>query len=283
MPYNKNPFKRQYTDSEGRPIDKKGNRIDAEEYDVPMYRSYGVQKKHRPWLARFNEIFALTLVIVLYIPIFAAAALAIFVTVRWAGVYTYNAIIIFFFLVGLTMYLYLVVLKAPRKRIAFYRKLKKACRKNGYRITFMRSFFRSLFWADDDKVDLTVKAGRWIYYVKLFGSKNMRSDITFSDGELIYRKLRLENRFTVAFGLKPKVIKKKIAFPRYADGDSAVKAIILNPVPTEAYKRKPNGDIEMSGNCDTIFGYTIYTGSGFIEAIRRNAAQDKLDMKSKSF
>ncbi len=283
MPYNKNPFGRQYTDSEGHTVDKKGNRIDVEEYDVTMYRSYGVHKKHRPWLARFYEIFAIAVVLLVYIPIFAIAALAVIMTVRWAGVYAYNTIVTFFLCVGLAIYLYLVVLKLPRKRITFYRRLKKVCRKNGYRLELARNFFQTLFWADDDKIDFTVKAGRWIYYVKLFGSKNMRSDITFSDGELVYRKLRLENRFTDAFALKPRATKKKVDFPKYTEGDRAIRVIILNPAPTEVYKRKANGDIEMSGNCDTIFGYTIYTGSGFIEAIRRNAVQDKLDMKSKSF
>ncbi len=284
MGFDKNPFKKKYTDADGHPIDKHGNRIDVEVRDVPMYRAYGVHKKFRPWIAKLNEILALILVMIVYVPIAVIALLVVFVTVKWSGIYVYNTIATFFWCVVLALWLYFFVLKIPRKRIAFYRKLKKTCKKNGYRITYQRGFFRSLFWAKDDQIDLTVKAGRWIYYVKFFGSKNLRSDVTLcSNGELIYRKLRLNNKFTVSLGLKPKTRKKKIIFPKYADGDRAIKAIILNPVPNEVYKRHTNGDTELSGNEDTIFGYTVYTGTGFIEAICRNAALGEIDMKNRKW
>ncbi len=285
MGYGKKPFGRQYTDSEGHPIDRHGKRIEVKEHDVPMWRAYGKHKVYRLWMSKLYDIAAIFLFcLFILIPFGAVVAVILLASFKYAATYSFAMAIVLLAIAIALIFFYTVVLRVPRKRAVFYRKLKKACKKNGYRITYNRGFFRSLTWAGDDKLDLIVKAGRWTYYVKLLGSPNSKSDVTFCyDGRLIYRKLRLKNLFTAVFGLKPRIRERRISFPKYAESERTVKVIILNPVPAEVYKKKANGDTEMSGNEDNIFGYTIYSGSGFIEAIRRNAALEGLDKGERCF
>ncbi len=277
MGFDKNPFKKKYTDADGNPIDKHGNKIDVEEYDTPMYRAYGVHKKLRLWLINLNNFLAVLLFFLLFvIPLGSVVGIVVFMIFKYASAYAFAAGLAFFICAVAVISFYIVAFRIPRKRAAFFRKLKRACKKNNYKLIFKRSFFQSLFWTNDDKLDFIVKAGEWTYYVKLFGAQNRKSDVTFSQsGELIYRKLRLKNSVTVILNLKPKIKTKKIIFPSVPEDKKAVKVILLNPVPTEIYKKKINGDTVMSGNCDEVFGYTVYTGTGFIEGMMRNIENDK--------
>jgi AraC-like DNA-binding protein len=87
--------------------------------------------------------------------------------------------------------------KLIRRRIGFISKLKKACKKNGYRLQFKRSFLKSLTWAENSAVDFTVKAGRYTYYVKFATSKRFLSSFTFIS------KNQMTELFKESFGTTP--------------------------------------------------------------------------------
>ncbi len=282
MAYNGNPknkpftHKGLYTDGDGNLVDRRGNKVDVKEHDVPMYRAYGKRKVYRPWLEKLNDLLAIGLFFMAIVfPMAMAVGAIVLASLKYAEVYSFATLLVGFFIFAGLLFFYIFALRIPRKRLRFYGKLKKACKKNGYNVNFVRNFWSSLFWTNDDSVDIMVKAGGYTYLVKLFGAQNRKSDITFwHNGDMIYRKLRLRNNFTLIFDLKPKAKQKKICFKKSMAGEKVINAVVLNPAPTEIYKRNANGDTEMSGNNDKLFGYTVYTGFGFIEALRRNAEND---------
>ncbi len=280
MGFEKNPFRQRQTDKDGNPVDRRGNKIDVAEHDVPMYRAYGKHKVLRPWLIKFNDLLARFLLILFYFCYTLPALILITFCILYADVFQFAAVILIFLSVIALVLIYIYWFRIPRKRSKFCRKLKRACKKNGYKVVYERGFFKSLTWSEKDDVDYTIKAGEWTYYVKLFGAKNVKSDVTFChDGTLIYRKLRIKNVFTLVFNMQTRTKVRKVCFPSVLDDKKTVKAIILNPVPMEMYKRRGSGDTDMSGNDDTMFGYTVFTGSGFIEAMRRNAENDVREQK----
>ena len=281
MGFKKTPFKRAFTDEEGHPIDKHGNRIDVDELDVPMWKSYGVHKRYRPWLTKLNDILVKILAIVFLSPIFFAAGLVTFIILYLAPVFPGIMFATVMLVLSGLIFLYINGLRVPRKRAAFYIKVKRFCRKNRYTVRFERNFWSSLFWAKDERLDFVIKAGNWTYYVKVFGSTHKRSDVTFChDGELMYRRYPKKNLISHMFDLQPRVRKIKIVFPETPEGEKNIKAVVLNPVPMEMYKKKQNREVEMTGNCDALFGYTVFTDSGFLDSVRLNIDKEKWDVQN---
>ena len=95
--------------------------------------------------------------------------------------------------------------------------------------------------------------------------------------EMLYRKLRLNNKFTVAFDLQPKIKKLTINFPEEAFSENSTAVILLNPVPRDISIKDPDGTTTATGDGEDRFGYKIFGGSGFLDSIER------LEKKSESF
>ena len=64
-----------------------------------------------------------------------------------------------------------------------------------------------------------------------------------------------------------------ISFPQSIDDNDkyTVKAILINPAVMNIERKGSDGVIVPTGSGEKLFGYTIYTGKGFIETIKRNA------------
>ncbi len=251
--------------------DERRERVETE--DVPLYRSYGVTKRVNPTMRKIRDALAKSLTVMLMVTELAI----IFVVTFMLAFYTDILVATVLFLVLFSIFFYNAT-KLLRRRAGFIRKLKKCCKKNGYQIEFKRSFVKSFSWAHGDAVDFVLKAGKWTYYVKLATSKRFLSSYTFiSKNEMKYTKIARHNRFAIILDFKDKTKSLPIAFPKDVPDDDkyTVKAILINPAVMNVERKGSDGVIIPTGSGEKLFGYTIYTGTGFIETIKRNAQESE--------
>ena len=169
-----------------------------------------------------------------------------------------------------TLCLYIIT-KPIRKRIKFLLKLRRVCRKNGFVYKAERGFFKSFFWSPD-KIDFTLKTNTHIYYVHYLTMIKYRCALIFLDeNNFISRTMPLQNRFTVIFDIKPKIKGYKVSFPKSISQGAMenVNVILVNPTCCEFNTKNKNGSLEPTGNGAECFGYTLFTGSGFISNLVR--------------
>ena len=246
--------------------------VDIEETDVPMYRSYGKTRKIHPTLEKLKV--TLLRGILLYFLVYIALIGALIVYV----ILLFSDVLAFFIVTPVTIALLLILTRTARKRRAFLSKLKRFCKRNNYTLTFNRRFFESFSWDKTNGTDFTLKTPNHLYYVKFATASKRNSDIIFlSKTEMLYRKLRLNNKFTVAFDLQPKIKKLTISFPEEAFSENSTAVILLNPVPRDISIKDPDGTTTATGDGEDRFGYIIFGGSGFLDSIER------LEKKSESF
>lgn len=250
---------------------EKRERIEVE--DVPLYRSYGVTKKVNLRRRRVMEALGKAWTVFF---LGVELGLILFITFLFAF-YTDVLVATTLFIVLFSIFFFNAT-KLIRRRARFLRRLKRACKKNGYALEFKRGFFKSLTWAKGDALDFTVKAGKWTYYVKLATSRRFLASFTFaSKNQMKYTKIPRHNRFTIILDCKEKIYTMPIAFPAELDDKDkySVKAILINPAVMNIYKKGSDGSTLPTGSGEKLFGYTIYTGTGFIETLKRNAEDEK--------
>ncbi len=165
-----------------------------------------------------------------------------------------------------------IITKSLRKRLVFLFKLRRMCRKHGFVYKPERGFFKSFFWSSD-KLDFTLKTRTHIYYVHYLTMRKYRCVLTFLDEHTFESQTRpLKNRFTVIFNFKPKTKRYTVTFPERSSQGAMkkVNAILVNPTCCEFNTKNKNGSLEPTGNGAECYGYTLFTGSGFIRSVLRN-------------
>lgn len=238
--------------------------------EIPLYRTYGVTKKYRPRLAKFNEILSKSLV--LYLIVFEIFILAVVGASFWffSGELIATVVTVILFTV-----MYRTNTRIPRLRRKFTKKLRKLCREKGYSLEFKRGFWSSLSWADKGKIDFVLRANGITYYVRYATATKKLSTMSFvSKTELVYTKHPRNNKFTLIFDFKDKAKTMHISFPEDIDDNdrSVIKAILINPVPMNIEKKGAFGiGMEPTGTGERMFGYTIFNATGFIETLKREA------------
>ena len=241
--------------------------------DVPLYRSYGVKRKVNPVRQFFTMLFMRGLTIIL---IASELAILTLVTVAFA-IYSGVLIATLMFVIAFSIFFFHNT-KLQRKRLLFLRKLKKTAKSNGIKLEFKRGFFRSLVWSNEPEIDFVAKVGKWTYYVKFATTKRFLSSFLFvSKDEMKHIKLARRGNFATIFGAKNKIKTWKIVFPADIDETDkySVKAILINPAVMDIERKSPEGATVPTGSGEKLFGYTIYTGSGFIETLKRNIEDEK--------
>ena len=243
--------------------------------EIPLYRSYGVTKKYRPRLIKFNNMLAKGMVlylIVMELLIVAVAGLAFWL---YSGELIATVVTLL-----LGSIFYRINTRIPRLRRKFTKKLKKLCRENGYSLEFKRGFFKSLSWADKGEIDFILKADSYTYYVRYATATKVLSTMSFlSKSELLYTKHPRNNKFTLIFDFKDKKKLMHISFPDYIDENDkhSIKAILINPVPMNIEKKGAFGSgMEPTGTGERLFGYTIFNATGFIETVKRNSENERI-------
>ena len=248
-------------------------RLTVETEDVPMYRSYGVTKKVNPIARKIKYSVAKILTVLILAIQLSLILLVTFMLAFYTDVLVATVLFIILFSI-----FFFNATKLVRRRASFLRKLKKLCKQNKYRLQFKRGFFKALMWAKDDDVDFTVKAGKYTYYVKFATSKRYLSSFTFlSKDQMKYTKIARHNRFTIILDFKDKSQTLPIEFPKGIDEKDkyTVKAILINPAVMNIERKGSDGVVIPTGSGEKLFGYTIYTGTGFIETLKRNAEDKK--------
>ena len=251
---------------------KKGRRksVDKRESDfnpVDPARAYGVTKKEfviLEWvkLSVYRIIGAL----------FCLAMFSIVALGTIAFIVCGNIMISFLIVVGFAIVFFCTVSKPIRKRARFVAKMKRLCKKKNYKLKLEQGFFDALVWSPD-RIDFSLNTGKYTYLVHYLTVRKYRSAVTFCDKHSFYRtKFPPPNVFTIIFGFKPKTKHFKVSFPEsYTIGTHKnINAIIVNPVCRDLYMKNKEGVTEPTGSGASGFGYTVYTGSGFLEAIVRN-------------
>ena len=177
--------------------------------------------------------------------------------------------------VALGIILTLTLTRTLRKRRNFLQKLKKLCKTDHYRIEFKRKFMQSFHWTGED-TDFVLDTGKHVYDVSFLTIKKYRSALYFENKDAIRQMIKpLNNKFTAIF--EPPVREKRypIQFPPVCalDGKIKHKVVLINPVCQEMYSKDRDGNMATTGSGAEMFGYTVYTGTGFLETVKRNEAK----------
>lgn len=234
---------------------------------IESYRSYGKTKKEYAFMEYLKRFLARGVVVIMMISL-----LSILATGSLAFLLYGNVLISFLAMFSMALIFFAKFSKPIRRRLKFQKKLKKLCREKRYKLTFEQSFIDSLFWSPE-KLDFTLNTGTHLYLVHYLTLPKYNASLTFMDSEnFVYTKHRLRNPFTLIFDLKDKSKNYSVKFPeKYVlDRKKTVKAIIVNPVCRDIFRKNENGSIEATGSGGDIFGASVFTGTGFLENVRRN-------------
>ena len=245
---------------------KKKTRPEVSDYDpVPLYRSYGVTRRESPVINKIKTALQRFTVIILLLPSYIVLGIGIVMTVL------YGKALAFVLFTPILLFLLFRLTKSLRRRRKFLRKLKKLVEKEGYKLTFKRGFLASFFWSPT-KEYFVLDTPKYSYHVYVFTARKYNAEIVFESAEsfkLIKRPLR--NIFSMALGLKAKIKEYTFAPDRSLPMYSRVKIIgfLANPVCDSISYLRGNA-LEPTGSGGEVFGFYIFTGSGFIESVKRN-------------
>ena len=91
-----------------------------------------------------------------------------------------------------------------------------------------------------------------------------------------YTKIARESRIATIFDFKDRSITVPIAFPDEIDDNDkhGVKAILINPAVMDVNRKGSDGSTIPTGSGEKLFGYTIFTATGFIETLKRNSESE---------
>lgn len=251
--------------------------INGETGEVPLYRSYGTKKKVNPFIIATNLFLGRILSIFLFTFEFLVIAINAVVFFLYGGIFISTLMTVILSSVFISIHT-----RVRRRRFEFVRKLKKLCDKNGYRLKKKKSFSKSLRWSNEAELDFVLTAGKYTYYVKYVTPTKPLSSLTFlSKNEIRYTKHARRNVFTLIFDFKDKSKNLHIEFPTYINEKNKYnkKIILVNPKPRDILVKNEDGAIIPTGSGESIYGYTIFTGKGFLDAIKRNANETNEEIR----
>ncbi len=267
----KKPSRRIYTDRDGYPVDRDGNRINIKETDTPMYRAYGKHRVYRPWIERIGDILYKILVLAVTVPMYAVAIAAVIAVFYYMRIYPSLGIIGFSFLIWGAVVFYIRALRIPRKRIGYYSKLKRFCRKKGYKLEIKRNRIMSLLPSRKAAVDLIIRTEGLTYYVKFISAAHKHSELTFyPDGRAVYLSLEEKRGISHMLGTQNKKKTRHISFPEEAGGDRAIRAVVTCPDPKKIYKGISDEERLLYSGRDTVGGYKVFSSDGFMYAVEHD-------------
>ena len=238
---------------------------------VELHRSYG-KKKKEGFFAHFNDLLA---------TVIACVMIAMFGIIFCAGIFMLVVMmghigIVLFFL-GVLIFIYMIPLRSLRKRVKLTFKLKRACKKWGFTLHKERGVFKGLKW-NKQGYDFTVDTGKKLWHVRYFTSHKYLVHIIFLNDKTIALKRNItKSRLKYVLGFNnPKTIRYEYSFddplPEMA-GRKCVRALIMNPVPHDVFKTDNDGAVIPIGTGEHMRGFTLFSGSGFIETLRREAEE----------
>ncbi len=246
--------------------EEKRKRFIANHSPRESYRNYN--GKHYSFLSVVFEETLTFIFAVFFFGIYVIAATAAVISIIFStGAFVGSLSAIFF--IGIILY---SPVKRVLKRALFRGKLKKLCRINGLKLYCYRNFFKSLL-RPSGKPDFAVESTDTLWEVMFFPAPKRLSVISFSSADHATIATRiLKNRFTESIGVKEKLHVCDYRFEETGNIKSkkVVKALLLNPVPYNLnYYDKKDNKVVPGGTGAEFFGYTAYSGSGFLNTIGR--------------
>jgi len=252
---------------------KKEPKVSVSDIDpVPLYRSYGVTKKEG-FLAHFNVIWARIIYTAIMAVWLVGLGAAVSVMLKLLG--SLGTLIV---IIAALLFVYLKLLKNIRIRLKFISKLRRACKKNGFLLVFSRGFWRSMRF-NTEGCDFIVETPHVLYCVRFFTVKKQNTHVTLKDKRTVEIKGGIrESKMRMLYGMGPKFKIRTIPYtfeaptniPQTARQKQIRCCVVINPMPSAIYKVDVNGARVATGSGEEMYGYTIYSGTGFIETLHRN-------------
>ncbi len=237
---------------------------------VPLHRSYGV-KKREGFFVHLNNLLAAVLALCLIALLGFIWIMGIVMLVTLLG-----HIGIALAALSVLLFIYFKLCRKIRRRIKFIFKLKKTCKRLGLKLQFKRGLFRGLK-LNGEGLDLIVDSPKKRWCVRFFTPKKHLSHVTFIDKNTVEIKINItKSRLKFVLGLnEPKTRRIKYSYDDAVSvGNKKVaKALVLNPVPHDVFKKDKDGAIIPIGTGEYLYGYTMLSGSGFIETLQREALE----------
>lgn len=229
---------------------------------TPLYRSYGVTKKHRTLAEVIGENMLAA------VAIWLSCVLLLAGTMASIAFFLYGEILLvtLAYLILVSVFL-TVVTRSLRKRWKFLRQLKKLAKKEGYRLTFQRKFYKSFRW--ENRVDFVLATRSRQYEVRFLALRKYNASLFFDAEGLRYVVYPLQNIFTTMFGRQP----RERIFPLPPVPSEAPerleRVVLINPVCREMFLKDRDGSLVATGSGTSFGGYTFYTASGLLETVKR--------------
>ena len=150
-------------------------------------------------------------------------------------------------------------------------RVKKICKERKYRLYVNRHFLRNVR-RPSGVCDFSVETDDFVYFVMFFPSPRRLSVIRFTEPDIAQVITRiLKNRFKTILNINAKVDFVSYSFeavPSRSKGSA--KILLMNPTPysMQAFD-KTEGKVVESGSGAEFFGYTAYSGTGFLDRLER--------------
>lgn len=210
-----------------------------------------------------------------FLPYVIVAAVAIIV---FAVLLYIQPLVAVIYAIGVIFVAVGVLTRTLRKRLKAEMQIKKLCKTEKYRFIRKRKLLKSFKW-DTEQPDFILSTGKYTYYVHYLTVSRYRSSLTFESKDgIVYKVTPLNNNFNLALSAKEHKKFYKTAFPPLPEetyGKIGVRVVLVNPVCGEMFERDPDGGLTSTGNGMSKYGYTVMTGSGFTETVRRNERSQK--------
>ena len=185
--------------------------------------------------------------------------------------------------IGLILFFWLFdYIRAVFVRMRFFKKLKRSAKKSGFTISKIKRPYISIF-ADHDDGNFTVVAHGKTYTCKLLAGVQYGFPMYFTEegkGVIIwhmsfkYRSLRaapFSQSGTMWHKLPDDIAQFHTNFTYAFDGEGT-KVLIVCPTPHTIYAAE-YGQTRLLDVNDKVYGYTLMTGTAFINALERDAVK----------
>ena len=238
--------------------------------EVPLYRSYGVTRNYRPFVGAIGNG-AIVIVALWIICLFVMVLSFALVAFLFYG--QLLLVTVFYLLAG--GILFAVLTRTIRKRMKFRRRLKKLCRKEGYRLEYRRSLLSSFSWREG-QIDFLLNTRSTLYEVRFLTLKKYNGALLFeSEDSFQYTTYPYRNLLTTIFNVQPRTRTYSLdQTPATVRGSrTAERVLLINPVCREMFYKDRDGSRVATGSGAELFGYTVFTATGFLETVKRRDEQ----------
>ena len=249
--------------------DQKDREQESEVRDVPLHRAYGVRRRVSPLWQRIEKTVYRLLALWIYFPIVLVGSVGL-----TAFLLYYPELWVKVLLLTIIAGIFVFRLTRPlRIRWRFLKKLKRLCKKHRYSLKVLRPFLRGFRWSDR-QADFRLQTKNTIYEIHFLTVRRYRSELRMDSKErILLQKKHLKNRFNTLMDVREGTKIFSTNFPpidSVFESTRRVRGIVVNPVCREMLQREPDGGLVTTGSGTEIFGYTVYTATGFLETIQRD-------------